>query len=275
MSELVAGFGVSHGPHFPQLVARAGPQCEPATLYAEVAKRLEAARLDAIVLFANDHFNTFFLDNLPTFAIGVADATSGPNDGTEMPPYEVPVHHALATHLRAHAIADGFDLASAEEFTLDHAFMVPLHFLASTMRIPVVPIFVNAFVPPLPRAARCHALGRAMRSAIARCPQALRVAVMCSGAFSLEVGGPRVLPKRRDNIPAPEWSARVYAHLERGDIDALVAEATPMQIWEAGNAAGEVLNWIAMLGALGERKPDYLALLSNGAHCFGAWGPAR
>ena len=275
MAELVAGFGVSHGPHFPQVVARTGPQCEPARLYAEVAKRLEVARPDAIVLFANDHFNTFFLDNLPTFAIGVADATAGPNDGTDMPPYTVPVHRALATHLRAHAIAGAFDLASAEEFTLDHAFMVPLHFLASAMRIPVVPVFVNAFMPPLPRAARCYALGRTVRTAIANYPQPLRVAVMCSGAFSLEVGGPRVLPKRRDNIPAPEWSARVHAHLQRGSIDDLVAEATPVQIWEAGNTAGEILNWIAMLGALGERKPEYLALLSNGAHCFGAWGPVR
>jgi protocatechuate 4,5-dioxygenase beta chain len=275
MAELIAGFGVSHGPHFPQLVTRAGPQCEPARLFADVAQRLDAVRPDAIVVFANDHFNTFFLDNLPTFAIGVADATSGPNDGTQMPSYDVPVHHALARHLRAHAIAEGFDIASTEEFTLDHAFMVPLHFLAPAMKIPIVPIFVNAFMPPLPRAPRCHALGRAIAAAIASFREPLKVAVMCSGAFSLEVGGPRVLPKRRDNIPAPEWSARVHAHLAQASIDALVAEATPMQIWEAGNAAGEILNWIAMLGALGERKPDYLALLSNGAHCFAAWSNQR
>jgi protocatechuate 4,5-dioxygenase beta chain len=275
MAELVAAFGVSHGPHFPQLVARTGSQSEPARLYAEIADRLAAARPDILVVFGNDHFNTFFLDNFPTFAIGISDTTFGPNDGTEMPAYTVPLHRRLATYIRSCAVAEGFDLSVTEEFGLDHAFMVPMHFLVPTMNVPIVPIFVNAFMPPLPRAARCHALGRAVRAAIDGFPAALRVALLCSGAFSLEVGGPRILPKRRDSIPAPEWSNRVLAHLEGGRIDRLIEEATPLQIWEAGNAAGEILNWIAMLGALGNCRPDRLALLSNGAHCYGAWGAGR
>jgi protocatechuate 4,5-dioxygenase beta chain len=271
MAEFIAAFGVSHGPHFPQLVAREGPQSEVARLFAQVRQHLDAARPDVIVHFGNDHFNTFFFDNLPVFAIGVADEAATPNDGTPMPSYKVPLHGALARHIRSHALAEGFDLTLTEDFSLDHAFGVPLHFLAPDMRVPVVPIFINAFVPPLPRAARCHALGRMVRAAIEAFPQSLRVAALCSGAFSLEVGGPRINPGRRDSIPAPDWSAQVHAHLQAGRIDRLVEEATPLQIWNAGNAAGEILNWIAMMGVVGHRKPTMLTLQTGGSHCYGVW----
>jgi len=40
MAETVAAFGVPHTPNFPALVAKAGPDCETAKLYAEIAKRL-------------------------------------------------------------------------------------------------------------------------------------------------------------------------------------------------------------------------------------------
>src|ERR1700740_1996246 len=84
MAELVAGIGVPHSPHYPAQIAKDAPH-ETARLFREVKAHLDAARPDAIVVIANDHFNTFFLNNFPTFAIGVADATFGPNDQTKMP----------------------------------------------------------------------------------------------------------------------------------------------------------------------------------------------
>src|SRR6266850_7959461 len=99
MAELVAGIGVPHSPHYPSKIARDGPE-ETARLYREVAGHLDAAGADAIVVFANDHFNTFFLDNFPTFAIGVADTSFGPNDQTKMPRYDFKVQSALAAHIR-------------------------------------------------------------------------------------------------------------------------------------------------------------------------------
>src|SRR5204862_4313665 len=125
---------------------------------------------------ANDHFNTFFFDNFPTFAIGVAEASSGPRDQTDMPVLDVTVHARLAEHLRREAIADGFDLSLAQDFGLDHAFMVPLLFLNRDMQRPVVPIWVNAFVPPLPKAQRALALGQTVGGAIRSWPEKLRVA---------------------------------------------------------------------------------------------------
>ena len=151
-------------------MAKAGPDCETARLYAEIAARLHAAAPDVLVIYTDDHFNTFFLDNFPTFAIGIADETHGPNDQTPMPSYRVAVEASLATHMRTKAIADGFDLSLVQDFEVDHATMVPLHFLTPEMRIPIVPVFVNGLAPPLPSAQRCFALGQTVGAAIASWP---------------------------------------------------------------------------------------------------------
>src|SRR5580693_8176550 len=192
MAEIVAAFGVPHAPAFPAQVAREGPNCETARLYAEVAEHVAAVKPDVLIIFTDDHFNTFFLDNFPTFAVGIAETTSGPNDQTPMPHYKVAVPGALAAHIRASAIAHGFDIALVQDFEVDHAVMVPLHFLTPDMKIPVLPIFINCLAPPLPTAQRCFALGEAVRAAIAEWPQPLRVAAIGSGSFSLEIGGPKI-----------------------------------------------------------------------------------
>ena len=163
MAEIVAGIGVPHSPHYPSQIARDGP--EPAARnYREIASHLDAARPDAIVVIANDHFNTFFMNNFPTFAIGVAETSYGPNDQTKMPRYDFKVQSSLASHMRNVAIKEGFDLAVTQEFGVDHAMLVPLHYVTDGMKIPVVPIWVNAFVAPLPTARRCYALGQQLRS---------------------------------------------------------------------------------------------------------------
>ena len=121
---------------FPSIVAKQGPECEIARFYAEMAKHVDAVSPDVLIIFTDDHFNTFFLDNFPTFAIGIADATSGPNDQTPMPRYKVGGDGSrLAAHVRARAIADGFDISLVQDFEVDHSIMVPLHFLTPHMRI--------------------------------------------------------------------------------------------------------------------------------------------
>ena len=105
-------------------------------------------RPDALVVFTADHMNTFFLDNLPLFSVGVADRTTGPNDGTPaLPRYDVPVAEGLAAHVRERGIAAGFDLALTQEFAVDHSVLVPLHFLTPAMRIPIVPLFIAGSAP--------------------------------------------------------------------------------------------------------------------------------
>jgi catalytic LigB subunit of aromatic ring-opening dioxygenase len=271
MAEIVAAFGVPHTPNFPALVAKQGADCATARLYAEIAGHLRAAAPDVLVIYTDDHFNTFFLDNFPTFAIGVAGRTSGPNDQTPMPSYSVAVEEALATHIRARAIADGFDISLAQAFDVDHAIMVPLHFLTPDMHIPLVPVFINGLAPPLPSSQRCLALGEAIAAAIRGWPARKRVAVIGSGSFSLEIGGPRIPLGERACTSDPNWVNHVRGRLEQARIRELVADATPARLAQAGNIAGELLNWIAMLGAVGERKPVFIAPEIDHGHAYAAW----
>ena len=272
MAQIVAGFGVPHTPVFPFFVKRDGPDCETAKLFAAQKEQLAAARPDVIVMFDTDHLNTFFLDNLPIFAVGVDKAFTGPNDEPrEMPIYTIPSAVDLAAHIRKAVVEDGFDAALTQHFSVDHSVAVPLHFLTPEMSIPVIPFFISGHLPPLPPARRCYALGQAVARAIAAWPAALRVVIIGSGSFSLEVAGPRMAPGRTDGVPDPDWALRVIKYLEQQQIEKLISEATPYQLLKAGNVGGELLNWIAMLGAIGDRKPNYVAPQMQNGHAYGVW----
>lgn len=271
MAELVAAAGVPHSPHYPSQFPKDG-SCHTSQHYRAVKQQLDLARPEAIIVVANDHFNTFFLNNFPTFAIGVADASFGPNDQTKMPHYDFAVHSELASHVRKAGIEEGFDLAVTQEFGIDHAMLVPLHYLTDGVKAPVVPLWVNAFVRPLPAAHRCYALGRMMKAAIANLPSTMRVAVLASGHFSLEIAGPRVAPGERHGTPDIAWSRHVHRRIKNAEIDELVTEATPEQMWKAGNIGGELLNWIVMLGTVGITKPCYLADHDDiDGHTYAVW----
>ena len=271
MATIAAGIGVPHTPVFPSVVARKGPDCEEAQLYREVETHLDAANPDVLLIFSNDHFNTFFYDNFPLFAVGMAAETSGPNDETPMPAYNAPVHEGLARHLRAHAITGNFDIAEVQEFTLDHSFMVPWHFLNARQKRPIVPFFIHCFSDPLPNAARAFALGRELRAAIESYPGHERVAVIGSGSFSLEIGGPLAPKGERAGTPDKVWAKFVEDSLRAGDVGSLIREATGERMMRAGNAAGELLNWLAMLGVCGVTKPVMLKPQIDHGHAYGVW----
>ena len=272
MAEIVGALGVPHTPFFPALVEREGPSCETARLFAAVTAELTAMRPDVIVMYDTDHLNTFFFDNLPLFAMGVTDQFKGPNDEPRsVPIYTIKSRPDLAAHLRRAAIESGFDLALTQDFTVDHSVVVPLHFMTPAMRIPVIPIFVSGHIPPLPSARRCYELGVAVKRAIESWPEKLRVVVIGSGSFSLEVFGPRIAPGKSDGVPDPDWARRVCALLEQGSTEALLAAATPEQMLRAGNVGGELLDWIAMLGAVGDRRPKFVTPQMEQGHAYAAW----
>jgi gallate dioxygenase len=272
MAQIVAGFGVPHTPIFPHFVKRDGPDCEIARLFGAQKQHLATTRPDLIVMFDTDHLNTFFLDNLPIFAVGIDQSFKAPNDEPrDVPNYIVPSLPRLAAHIRAAAIAEGYDVGMTQNFSVDHSITVPLHFLTPEMQVPVIPFFISGHIPPLPSAQRCYALGQAVGRAIASWPEHLRVVIMGSGSFSLEVGGPRMAPGRSDGVPDPDWAVRVIKLLEEQQTERLIAEATERQMLKAGNVGGELLNWIAMLGAIGAHKPIYVAPQMQNGHAYGVW----
>jgi aromatic ring-opening dioxygenase catalytic subunit (LigB family) len=279
MATIVGSVGINHNPTFPAMFEQEGHDCDAARLYARARQELAALRPDLIVMFDTDHCNTFFLDNFPVFAIGVADNFAGPNDEVpELPHYQVLSHRRLAAHLRAQAVNAGFDLALVQEFEVDHSVMVPLHFLTPEMRIPVIPVFISGHshwikqhALPLPSARRCYALGETVGAAIERWPEPLRVVIVASGAISLDVHGTKIDPGAMVGVPDRRWVERVHQHLIRNEIVALLDEMTPEQLHRAGNVSGEFLNWIAMLGAAKRGAPAWNELVTDEGYVYAAW----
>jgi hypothetical protein len=264
MAEIVAGFGVPHNPMAPATVEREGPESPTGKLYAAVRREIEAVEPDVLLVFDSDHLSTFFFNNLPIFCVGISDTTIGPNDtNSGLPRRSVSVNESLATEVFRTGIASNFDLARSHEFEIDHSIMVPLHFLTPSLQVPIVPVFINGLAPPLPSARRCHELGQAVGQAIRTWPSKTRVAILASGSFSLEVAGPRV------GITDHVWMDTVMGCMSEGRIPDLLEQATTERVLAAGNVSGELFNWIAMLGAVNDRRPT--SLEPQVGHAFGVW----
>jgi hypothetical protein len=272
MAEIVCAIGVPHTPAFPAQARREGPDGLIERLYRGVREQLEAVQPDLLVVYDSDHVNTFFFNNWPTFAIGVKPSIAGPNDDNSgLAKTLIPSDEAFAHHLYAGGVTSGFDFSLTQKFEIDHSILVPLHFVTPKLNVPIVPLFINGVAPPLPAAKRCYALGAAVRETIERWPTDARVAVLASGSFSLEVAGPMMEPGSNSGVPGMAWSHRVVELLRANEIDDLLEETTADQIAKAGNVAGEILNWIAMLGMLDGRTPAFVETHDGHGHAFAAW----
>jgi protocatechuate 4,5-dioxygenase beta chain len=272
MGRIVGAFGVPHTPRFPLQALESTPLgSEVNRLYGEVASRLAQLGPDVLVVISTDHFNTFFTD-LPIFCIGVAESSQGPSDQPDLPAYRVSIDSLLAGQLHHDTVKAGFDVAMTQEFSLDHTFMVPYHFLARDLKIPIVPVFLSGLVDPTPNSSRCFALGKALREAIETSADGKRVAVVASGSFSLDLGGIHEgVGSAQASAPDSEWTDRIVSLMDAAKPSDLVDEANEAQLMRAGNIGGELLNWIAMLGTFDPVGPSYLERQGEFGHAFGAW----
>jgi protocatechuate 4,5-dioxygenase beta chain len=272
MAEVALGVGAPHTPFFPAIAKAMGDASRMNTLFKRLHQEVQQAVPDLIVMFTADHFVSFFFDNMPTFCIGAFQHADGPHEiSRSMPQYSIKGHPAFARALLNYGVEEGFDLSFSEETKLDHATLVPLHFMTPKMDVPVVPIFIRALAEPLPRADRCYALGQMIRRHINQWSGGERVAIIASGSFSLEVGGPRMGSINR------EWYEFVVECFRQGEIDKLVKSATTQNMLAAGNTGGELLLWIAMAGALGRSKLRFLEPDASppdaprDAHAYAIW----
>lgn len=272
MAEIVAAVGVPHTPAFPALVGREGPDSETGQLYGQIRSHLEASGTDVLVMFDSDHLNTFFFDNLPALSVPVAAEARGTNDGTPgMHNRLVPLVPELGERILSGLTDQGYFPSRNAKLSVDHSVMVPLHFLDPGERMLLLPLYLNGFAPPLPSAARCQALGGDVRSIIEAWDSPLKVAIVASGSFSLEVGGPRIADNAIAGVPDPDWVTHVSRRLKAGQTAELIAEATTERMQQAGNVGGELLNWIALLGAVGTRTPEVLEQQVHLGHSYAAW----
>jgi hypothetical protein len=272
MAEIVAVVGVPHTPVFPAMArGDTAVGADVARRYASVEDTLERAGADVLMVLTCDHINTFTPDLWPTFAIGTGASAFGPNDdvpGVAPDSYDLDGDLGL-TMLRG-LVRQGFDPVALRDHTVDHSIVVPLHFLNRRRKLPVVPVYMNGMVAPRPSADRCRRLGRALRETLEAMP-GRRIAVVASGSFSLEVGGPRMLPGQLYGIPRPDWAGTVASRLRRGELSSLVDAATERRIEEAGTVAGEVLPWIAAAEMAADLTSVLMDHRDGEGHAFAAW----
>ena len=251
MARILAGFGSPHAPAVGAAVDRhdeQSPYWKPLfDGYAPMRAWLERERPDVFILFSNDHFTSFFLDMIPTFAIGVADVHEIADEGwgkRPLPP--VPGHTELAWHLSNSIVAEGFDPAICHRLPLDHGCLSPLSALLSWVPrwpVRVIPILVNVLHFPIPTPARCFELGHAVRRAILSYEDDLKVVVLGTGGLSHQLTGERF------GYINPDWDAEFLDRLER-DPGSLAALSHRDFIERGGTESVEVILWLCMRGAL-------------------------
>lgn len=263
MARIVEVIGVTHNPFLPKEF-RENPDSEPGIRAAYdnfllMRKKLARAKPDVIIIFASDHLNQWFMDNMPPFLIGKAAVARGPF------PHEARIHklseyHAeidgdLARGLLRGGLDRGVDFSFSDEFTIDHAFTMPLELIRPEMDLPIVPVFTNTIALPLPPARRFYEVGLAIRSIVDELPSNKRVAVIASGHSSLDVGG----PKTNQSVD-PEFDRQMMGWIGEGNSDAVVREATWERMFAAGNQTPGFSNFILLLGLTGGIPASYVAL---------------
>jgi 2,3-dihydroxyphenylpropionate 1,2-dioxygenase len=251
---LVFAGACSHAPGITGRAERAASEAKDA-LYAAFAglrQRLTAARPDALIIIAAEHFANFFMNNMPAFAIGMAEHYDGPIEDEAwlgVKHRRVPGHRDLSQRLIANVMAS-IDVAYAEEWRLDHGIMVPLHFLVPDNDLPIIPANINCQGPPLTPLARAYAFGEALRHACDAAEE--RIALLGTGGLSHWPATPNSgkINEAWDRDFLQRWAAN------RGD--RLTAYSDAEIYREAGQGGFEIRTFIAVAGAAAGATGDVL-----------------
>jgi hypothetical protein len=255
MGKIVLGLAAPHNPNITSRPEKMSPEVQNKldAAFGHLKKGLSEASPDCLLILTSDHVTNFFYNNAPMFCLGVSDTCTGPAP-KEMAELRIPratlkVDTTMAKGLLNYGIESGIDFSYSQEMILDHAFMVPLSLLTPHMDLPIVPLHINGMLPPRPTAGRCFRLGQQIGDYL-RNHYNGNVAVLASGSFSGDIGGPKM------------GSIDTALDLEFLDLvkDAkaqeMVDKATPAILDRAG-VANEILIWITLQGVLGNLKPSF------------------
>ena len=251
MARVIGCVTTSHVPAIGRAIER-GLQEEPYWKpffdgFKPVHRWLAQAKPDVVVVIYNDHGLNFFLDKLPTFAIGAAPEYHSADEGWNIPTVlPFPGDPALSWHIINSVVADDFDVTTCQgEMVVDHAVGNPMALLWPGGRpwpVKIVPVEVNTVQFPLPSAARCFHLGEAVGRAVASYPEDLRVLVLGTGGLSHQLDGERAgfINKEFDRefmaslTADPEWATR-YSTVEL--VEKTGSQGVELMLWLAARAA--------------------------------------
>lgn len=252
MAEIVGGITTSHIPAVGN--ALADPEARESDYwkrffdgYGPVKDWLAEVEPDLAIVVYNDHGLNFFLDTVPTFAIGCADSYKNSDEGWALPQLETfEGDAAFSWHVAESLINQHFDITTCQEMLVDHGFVVPMQLMWGHLPdwpVKAIPFAVNTVQHPLPTARRCLDLGHALRRAIESYPEDMKVVVLGTGGMSHQLQGER--------------AGLINVDFDMKCIDSVIndpdwlADMTNTEIIEqAGTEGVEIIMWLIMRGAL-------------------------
>ncbi|MBF7015290.1 hypothetical protein HWN72_27665 [Novosphingobium sp. HR1a] len=295
----MAAFGITHTPGLGDQMDRPDSALVERLMagFDVVKDQITEAKPDVLIALVNDHFDMYTLHNLPGFSIALGDTHYGPTPETEawiqMKRRPITGHADLAFDIYKTLMDKGFELHRSESAELVHNVLIPKKYLWPDLDLPIVPIFTNCFIPPLPTFRRAYDMGLAMREIVARRPE--RVAIMASGGISHwppivfdhdDASDPLIARVRQFNILGRdawakdptlamdliarekemsqsgkeliniEWDREILQQIASGDVEGL-RSLDHAAVRELGGAGGsEMLMWVTLLGMMDGAPSD-------------------
>lgn len=251
MAELLAGLGTSHVPSIAAALdkgLRDSDEWKPFfDGYVPAQEWVARHKPDIAVVIFNDHGNSFFLDRVPTLALGVADEYRPADEGWGPRPVPNFIGASdFAWHLADRMVEGHFDPLICRELDVDHGMQVPMELVfgrPEAWPVKVVPILVNTIQYPIPTPQRMWDLGRLLRNAIASYPTDEKILVMGTGGLSHQLQGARAgfINPKADR----DWIAKIgddpwrYRTMSREDY-----------VEEFGSEGAELIMWLVMRGCM-------------------------
>lgn len=260
MAKIIAGIGSSHVPAIGAAIDNNKTE-EPYwkrvfSGFEFSQKWMRETAPDVAIVVYNDHASAFSTDLIPTFALGTATEFPPADEGWG--PRPVPVgkgHPSLASHIAQSVILEEFDLTVCNKMEIDHGLTVPLNLLCG--KIPpggewpfkIIPLAVNVVMYPPPTGHRCFMLGKAIRRAVESFPEDLRVVIFGTGGLSHQISGPRA------GLINSKWDKAFLDNLSKDPVKlSKIPHLDYMR--EAGAEGIEMVMWLIMRGALGEKADE-------------------
>lgn len=210
---------------------------------------LEQANPDVLIVVANDQFVNFFWNNIPTFFVTIADRVQGQFTRHK---FDYQNHKELGKKIVRAGMEKGIDFSYGEHIELQHTQTVPLYFLLPQPILPILPIYVNTWVDPAPSPRRCYQIGELIRDVANSATE--RVAVLATGGLSHFPGSPRI------GEIDESFDHQLLEVMRKGEGRSLV-DYSVQDLLHAGDT--EFLNWMVVLGAIGDAKATYTAYMPD------------
>ena len=254
MARFIGGLGTSHVPSIGAALdkgQRDAPDWKPFfDGYIPAQRWVEEHKPDVAVVVFNDHGNSFFLDKVPTFAVGCAEEYRPIDEGwgpRAIPPFKGDAD--FSWHFVDLLVESHFDPLICQEVEVDHGLQVPMELFwgrpAAEWPVKVVPIFVNTIQYPIPTPSRCYEMGRVLRRAIDTYDSDETFVVLGTGGLSHQLQGARA------GFTNPE-ADRAFLRDIATDPHKLATMSRERYVELFGSEGAELIMWLIMRGAMDE-----------------------